>query len=172
LSELPRRSLGKSGIEVPIVGVGCNNFGGRTDEKRSARVILPPSTPCVGFFDTADIYGGGRSEEILGRTLGSRRDEAVIATSSGVDGLSRPQRWFAQLDRARRGGQPAPSPDDHIDLYQHHFFDAATPLEETLGALDNLVRAGKVRAIGSSNYEPAQIEKPDVIATVQGGRIT
>jgi aryl-alcohol dehydrogenase-like predicted oxidoreductase len=169
VSELPRRSLGKSGIEVPIVGVGCNNFGGRTDQRRSARVILAALDAGVGFFDTADIYGGGRSEEILGRTLGHRRDEAVIATKFGGSMGSRDRSggsrsWIVRAveDSLRR------LETDRIDLYQHHFFDAATPLEETLGALNDLVTAGKVRAIGSSNYDGAQIEEADVIATEHG----
>jgi aryl-alcohol dehydrogenase-like predicted oxidoreductase len=169
LSELPRRSLGKSGIEVPIVGVGCNNFGGRTDERRSARVILAALDAGVGFFDTADIYGGGRSEEILGRTLGHRRDEAVIGTKFGGSMGSRDRSggsrsWIVRAveDSLRR------LQTDRIDLYQHHFFDAATPLEETLGALNDLVTSGKVRAIGSSNYDGAQIEEAHVIAGEHG----
>ena len=84
MSDLPRRTLGDSGIEVPIVGIGCNNFGGRIDEARSQRVILAALDHGVGFFDTADIYSRGRSEEILGRALGRRRDEAVIATKFGI----------------------------------------------------------------------------------------
>ncbi|HWF58086.1 MAG TPA: aldo/keto reductase [Candidatus Dormibacteraeota bacterium] len=169
MSELPRRTLGESGIEVPIVGVGCNNFGGRTDEETSRRVILTALDLGVGFFDTADIYSRGRSEEILGRTLGDRRDQAVIATKFGGSmgstergGGSR--RWItlAVEDSLRRLAT------DHIDLYQHHFFDPGTPLEETLGALDELVRSGKVRAIGCSNYDGAQIEEAHTIATAHG----
>jgi aryl-alcohol dehydrogenase-like predicted oxidoreductase len=169
MGDLPRRALGPSGIEVPIVGIGCNNFGGRTDEARSARVVRAALDEGVAFFDTADIYGGGRSEEILGRALGNRRDEVVIATKFGGP-MGSPERsggsrrWIttAVEDSLRR------LRTDRIDLYQHHFFDPATPLEETLGALNELVSAGKVRAIGCSNYDGAQIADAQRIATERG----
>jgi aryl-alcohol dehydrogenase-like predicted oxidoreductase len=169
MGELPRRTLGRSGIEVPIVGIGCNNFGGRTDAARSERVIHAALDEGVAFFDTADIYSSGRSEEILGHALGTRRDQAVIATKFGGPMGSRERsggsrRWImaAVEDSLRRLGT------DHIDLYQHHFFDPATPLEETLGALNELVDAGKVRAIGCSNYDGAQIEEAHRIASERG----
>ena len=151
------------------MGIGCNNFGGRTDEARSERVIHAALDEGVAFFDTADIYSGGRSEEILGRALRDRRDQAVIATKFGGP-MGSPQRsggsrrWIMEAveDSLRR------LDTDHIDLYQHHFFDAATPLEETLGALDELVSAGKVLAIGCSNYDGAQIDEAHRIATEHG----
>jgi aryl-alcohol dehydrogenase-like predicted oxidoreductase len=169
MNELPRRTLGDSGIEVPVVGVGCNNFGGRTDEANSRRVILAALDLGMGFFDTADIYSRGRSEEILGSALGSRRGEAVIATKFGgsmgsADRGGGSRRWIARAveDSLRR------LRTDRIDLYQHHFFDAGTPLEETLAALDELVQAGKVRAIGCSNYDGVQIEEAHTIASGHG----
>jgi len=169
MTELPRRALGDSGIEVPIVGIGCNNFGGRTDAGPSERVILAALEHGVGFFDTADIYSQGRSEEILGRALGRRRDEAVIATKFGgemgsVERSGGSRRWIAEAveDSLRRLGT------DHIDLYQHHFFDEHTPQEETLGALNELVLAGKVRAIGCSNYDGAQLERAAAISGEHG----
>ncbi len=169
MADLPRRALGRSGIGVPIVGIGCNNFGGRTDPARSERVILAALDEGVGFFDTADIYSAGRSEEILGRALRNRRDQAVIATKFGgsmgsPDRSGGSARWVMQAveDSLRRLAT------DHIDLYQHHFFDSATPQEETLGALDELVRAGKVLAIGCSNYDGAQIEEAHRIAGEHG----
>jgi aryl-alcohol dehydrogenase-like predicted oxidoreductase len=169
MGDLPRRALGRSGIAVPVVGIGCNNFGGRTDAARSERVIQAALDEGVAFFDTADIYSAGRSEEILGRALRNRRDQAVIATKFGGP-MGSPQRsggsrrWITEAveDSLRR------LDTDHIDLYQHHFFDAATPLEETLGALHELVDAGKVRAIGCSNYDGAQIEEAHRIATERG----
>ncbi len=169
MGDLPRRALGRSGIEVPVVGVGCNNFGGRTDAARSERVIQAALDEGVAFFDTADIYSSGRSEEILGRALRKRRDRAVIATKFGGS-MGSPERsggsrrWITEAveDSLRR------LDTDHIDLYQHHFFDAATPLEETLEALDELVRAGKVRAIGCSNYDGAQVEEAHRIASERG----
>jgi aryl-alcohol dehydrogenase-like predicted oxidoreductase len=169
MGDLPRRALGRSGIEVPIVGIGCNNFGGRTDAARSERVIHAALHEGVGFFDTADIYSAGRSEEILGRALRNRRDQAVIATKFGgsmgsPDRSGGSRRWVMQAveDSLRRLAT------DHIDLYQHHFFDNATPQEETLGALDELVRAGKVLAIGCSNYDGAQIEGAHRLASEHG----
>jgi len=169
MTELPRRALGDSGIEVPIVGIGCNNFGGRIDAGPSERVILAALDHGVGFFDTADIYSQGRSEEILGRALGRRRDEAVIATKFGgemgaVERSGGSRRWIAEAveDSLRRLGT------DHIDLYQHHFFDEHTPQEETLGALNELVLAGKVRAIGCSNYDGAQLERAAAISGEHG----
>ena len=166
---LQHRPLGASGIEVPIVGIGCNNFGGRTDEERSERVILAALDAGVTFFDTADLYSRGRSEEILGRVLRRRRDEAVIGTKFGGDmpgkdsgGGSR--RWIVRAveDSLRR------LRTDRIDLYQHHFPDEATPIEETLEALDELVRSGKVRAIGSSNYSGDQIARAHEVAVDHG----
>lgn len=166
---LPRRALGRSGIEVPIVGIGCNNFGGRVDAPRSERVVRAALDEGVAFFDTADIYSNGGSEEILGRALGSRRDEALIATKFGGSMGSKQRsggsrRWIMQAveDSLRRLAT------DHIDLYQHHFFDGSTAQEETLGALDELVSQGKVRAIGCSNYNGAQIGEADTIATEHG----
>jgi aryl-alcohol dehydrogenase-like predicted oxidoreductase len=169
MGDLPRRALGRSGIEVPVVGMGCNNFGGRTDAARSERVIHAALDEGVAFFDTADIYSRGRSEEILGQALRNRRDRAVIATKFGGS-MGSPERsggsrrWIMEAveDSLRRLGT------DRIDLYQHHFFDPATPLEETLGALDELVRSGKVLAIGCSNYDGAQIDDAHRIASERG----
>ncbi len=168
MGELPRRTLGRSGIEVPLVGIGCNNFGGRIDAARSERVIQAALDEGVAFFDTADIYSDGRSEEIIGGALRGRRDQAVIATKFG--GPMGPQRtggsrrWAMEAveDSLRRLAT------DHIDLYQHHFFDESVGQEETLGALNDLVTAGKVRAIGCSNYNGEQIGEADAIATEHG----
>ena len=170
MDQLARRTLGDSAIEVPVVGIGCNNFGRRLDAEATERVVLAALEEGAGFFDTADVYGDGASEEYLGRALNSRRDEAVVATKFGWSigseersgGGSR--RWItlAVEDSLRRLGT------DRIDLYQQHRPDQATPLEETLGALNDLVIAGKVRAIGCSNYSGAQIEKADAIARRNG----
>lgn len=169
MSQLPRRSLGDSGIEVPIVGVGCNNFGSRLDYERSALVVHTALDEGIGFFDTADVYGRGASEEFIGRALAGRRDEAVIATKFGMSMGSRERRggsrrWVIQAieDSLRR------LQTDRIDLYQHHEPDDATPLEETLGTLDELVRQGKVRAIGCSNYSGAQIAAADALSAEHG----
>jgi len=169
VADLRRRTLGSSSIEVPVVGIGCNNFGGRIDEERSARVIEAALDEGVAFFDTADIYSAGRSEEIIGRTLEGRRDRAVIATKFGgamgsPDRRGGSRRWITEAveDSLRR------LRTDHIDLYQHHYYDDSTPLDETLGALHDLVGAGTVRAIGCSNYTGPQIEQAHDIARTRG----
>ncbi len=169
MSRLPRRGLGDSGIEVPIVGVGCNNFGSRLDYEHSALVVRTALDEGTGFFDTADVYGRGASEEFIGRALAERRDEAVIATKFGMS-LGSPERrggsrrWIIQaIDDSLRRLQT-----DRIDLYQHHEPDDATPLEETLSTLDELVRQGKVRAIGCSNYSGAQIAAADALSAEHG----
>jgi aryl-alcohol dehydrogenase-like predicted oxidoreductase len=157
------RSIGK--LDASVVGLGCNNFGGRIDEDASKRVVGAALDSGVTLFDTADIYGGTLSEEYLGRALGSRRDEAIVATKFGgpIDeerkgGASAAYIARAVEDSLRRLGT------DRIDLYQLHFPDAATPFDETLGALDELVRAGKVLEIGGSNFSAEQIDETTSIS--------
>jgi aryl-alcohol dehydrogenase-like predicted oxidoreductase len=152
------RSIGK--LDASVVGVGCNNFGGRIDEAAARKVVDAALDAGITLFDTADSYGGTRSEEFLGRALGSRRDEAIVATKFG-----------SPIDDARPGGASAPYiaravedslkrlGTDRIDLYQLHFPDAATPFEETIAALDGLVRDGKVLEIGGSNFSADQIDE-------------
>jgi aryl-alcohol dehydrogenase-like predicted oxidoreductase len=153
------RKLDNSGIEVSEVGLGCNNFGGRTDFAGTRAVVHKALDLGVTLFDTADIYGNrGKSEEFLGELLGARRKDIVLATKFGLQmagatsrGASRGyivQAVEASLKRLRT---------DWIDLYQVHRPDPATPAEETMRALDDLVRAGKVRAIGCSNYSAAEL---------------
>jgi len=161
------RSIGK--LDVSVVGLGCNNFGGRIDEPASRRVVDAALDAGITLFDTADSYGGTRSEEYLGRALGARRDDAVIATKFGspIDearpgGASRAYIARAVEDSLRRLGT------DRIDLYQLHFPDAATPFEETLGALDGLVRSGKVLEIGGSNFSAEQIDETARISADRG----
>ncbi|TSD63177.1 aldo/keto reductase [Aeromicrobium piscarium] len=154
--------LGTSGIDVSVVGLGCNAFGARIDAERTQQVVDACFEQGVTFFDTADVYGLGQSEELLGRALGSRRDDVVVATKFGMDlqGLNgddggsrgRPEyvRRACEASLRRLG-------TDVIDLYQLHTPDPSTPIEETLGALDDLVREGKVRAIGCSNFQAWQL---------------
>ena len=152
---LPTRRIGS--LEVTIVGLGCNNFGSRLDESRTRRVVDAALDVGVNFFDTADIYGGTRSETFLGGILEGRRDRVVLATKFGM-----------KVDRTRRGAAPAyvrraledslrRLRTDLVDLYQLHEPDPATPIADTLGALDGLVREGKVREIGCSNFSGAQL---------------
>ncbi|MEO8898271.1 MAG: aldo/keto reductase [Candidatus Dormibacter sp.] len=169
MSRMPHRGLGDSGIEVPIVGIGCNNFGSRLDYERTALVVHTALDEGIGFFDTADVYGRGASEEFIGRALAGRRDEALIATKFGMS-MGSPERrggsrrWIIEAvdDSLRR------LRTDHIDLYQHHEPDGTIPVEETLAALDELVGQGKVRAIGCSNYSGAQITAADAVSAEHG----
>jgi aryl-alcohol dehydrogenase-like predicted oxidoreductase len=153
------RSIGS--LKVSAVGIGCNNFGMRMDRQRTAAVVRAALDAGVNLFDTADVYGGTRSEEYLGRALAGRRDEAVIATKFG-----------ARVDDERHGASAAyvaravedslrRLDTDRIDLYQLHVPDSQVPIEETLGALDELVRAGKVREIGASNFTAEMIDEAD-----------
>ena len=153
------RTLGP--LEVTVVGLGCNNFGGRIDEAETRLVVDAALEAGVTFFDTADIYGNaGGSEELLGKVLHGRRDRIVLATKFGKpmgDGAERRgTRAYlrAALDDSLRRLQT-----DVVDLYQHHEEDPETPLEETIGALEELVDEGKIRAYGTSNYRPEAIER-------------
>lgn len=148
---MEHRNIGS--LEVSLVGVGCNNFGGRIDAKASSRVVAAALDAGVNFFDTAELYGSGKSEEILGRALKGRRDEAVVATKFGFEGDSSP----AYIRRAADSSLKHLG-TGHIDLYQQHRPDPSTPIDETLDALDELVKAGKVREIGCSEYTPELIE--------------
>ncbi len=149
------RYLGRSGLQVSIVGLGCNNFGRRCDADQTRLVVDRAIELGVNFFDTANVYGpGGLSEEYLGRALAGRRPQVVVATKFGMrmgpgpmeSGGSRRHIIASVEDSLRRLGT------DYIDLYQFHAPDARTPIEETLRALDDLVSAGKVRYIGHSNF--------------------
>jgi aryl-alcohol dehydrogenase-like predicted oxidoreductase len=163
------RRLGNSGLKVSEVGLGCNNFGMRIDQDATQNVVDAAIDSGITFFDTADIYGGTKSEELLGKALGKRRHEVVVATKFGMQigkderkkGGSR--RWIMQAveDSLRRLGT------DYIDLYQHHQPDPETPVDETLRALDDLVTQGKVRYIGNSNYTGWQIADADWTAAGQ-----
>jgi aryl-alcohol dehydrogenase-like predicted oxidoreductase len=160
------RRLGTSGLEVPVVGLGCNNFGGRTDEAASRAVIDAALDAGVTFFDTADVYGNrGGSEEIIGRALEGRRDEVVLATKFGSDlGGGETRRGSRQYIRKAVEASLRRLRTDRIDLYQYHRPDGVTPLEETLEALHELVEEGTVRAIGSSNFTAAMVEEAHAVA--------
>ena len=164
------RALGSSGIQVSPVGLGCNNFGGRADLAATQRVVHRALDLGVTLFDTADSYGNkGGSEDFLGQILGTRRNDIVLATKFGLPmkvpnsgGASRAyvmQAAEASLQRLRTGW---------IDLYQVHFPDPKTPIEETLRALDDLVRQGKVRHIGCSNFSAQQVNEAPAAAKRHG----
>jgi aryl-alcohol dehydrogenase-like predicted oxidoreductase len=145
-------------FDVSIVGLGCNNFGRRIDADATRIVVQAALDAGITFFDTADVYGDGESEAFLGRALAGRRDEAIVATKFGLtmpDGSGGAPLWIrtAVEDSLRR------LDIDHIDLYQFHAPDDETPIAETLGALGELVAAGKVRTIGCSNVTVDQLEE-------------
>jgi aryl-alcohol dehydrogenase-like predicted oxidoreductase len=164
------RNLGASGLKVSIIGLGCNNFGMRIDQAQT-RMVVDAALDCgVNFFDTADIYGGSKSEVFLGEALKGRRDKAVLATK-----FANPMGEGAYLrGGARRYIVKAVEDSlkrlhtDHIDLYQMHVPDADTPIDETLRALDDLVRSGKVLYIGNSNFSGWQIADADWTARTGG----
>jgi len=161
-----QRRLGRSGLFVSEVGIGCNNFGGRVDEAGTRAVVAEALECGINFFDTADVYGERRSEALLGKALGARRHEVVIATKFGMPtGPALQDKGGSRryIMRAVESSLQALG-TDYIDLYQIHAPDPATPLEETLAALSDLVRSGKVRYIGHSNFAGWQIADAEWVA--------
>ena len=167
-SSMEHRTLGS--LDVSLVGLGCNNFGMRMDKDQTAKVVAAALDAGINFFDTADVYGGTKSEEFLGQALTGFRDEVIIATkfSAPIDtdpahrGAS--ARWIEEAVEGslRRLGT------DRIDLYQQHGPDPTVPIEETQEALDRLVRAGKVREIGNSNFSAEQIDAAAALSEDRG----
>lgn len=167
------RQLGDSGLTVSTVGLGCNNFGRRIDQEAATSVVRRALDSGITLYDTADIYGHGQSEEMLGRALGAERENVVVATKFGMDmhgangpdwGVRGSRRYVRKAVEAslRRLGT------DWIDLYQLHAPDPVTPIDETLAALDELVREGKVRYLGSSNFSGWQVVEADWVARTAG----
>ena len=162
------RSLGASGLKVSAIGLGTNQFGGKVDQAGVNEIIDGALDLGINFIDTADVYQQGRSEERLGVALAGKWDKVVLATkvfnstgdSPNDKGASRYHILHAVEDSLRR------LQTDHIDLYQMHRWDPETPLEETLRALDDLVRSGKVRYIGASNYMAWQLARANLLAEV------
>jgi aryl-alcohol dehydrogenase-like predicted oxidoreductase len=179
MTGIEHRPLGPSGLVVSTVGLGCNNFGRRGTASESQEgtdaVVHAALDAGVTLFDTADIYGGvpGMSEEMLGRSIAGRRGEIVLATKFGMDmqGANGPD-WGVRGSRRyvrlavesslRRLGT------DWIDLYQMHRPDEVTPIEETLSVLDDLVREGKIRYVGHSNFAGWQIAEAELTASIAG----
>ncbi|MGH8982216.1 MAG: aldo/keto reductase [Acidimicrobiales bacterium] len=163
------RTVGRSGLQVSVLGLGCNNFGFRIDEGESAKVVQACLEAGVTFFDTSDSYGAGKSEEYLGKALKGERDDVVIATKFSSRTGDGPYRagasrkyLVAACERSlRRLGT------DYIDLYYQHWPDPQTPVGETLAALDDLVRAGKVRYVASSNFAGWQVAQAEHVAREQ-----
>ena len=165
------RNLGKSGLRVSAIGLGCNNFGGRIDLEQTRIVIHKAFDLGITLFDTADIYGErGGSETCMGQVLGAKRKDIVLATKFGMamsddgtkQGGARRYIMAAVEDSLRR------LKTDYIDLYQLHTLDPLTPIEETLRTLDDLVRSGKVRYVGCSNLPSWQVVEAAWTATAMG----
>lgn len=157
-------------LEVSVIGVGCNNFGRRLDPEATTKVVDAAINEGINFFDTADIYGDTKSEEFLGKALGKRRHDVIVATKFGM-----------KVDEKRRGARPEyvlqAAEDslnrlgtDYIDLYQLHEPDPTVPIAETLGALDQLVQAGKAREIGCSNFTLDQLQEAESAAKPKAAR--
>jgi aryl-alcohol dehydrogenase-like predicted oxidoreductase len=164
------RNLGSSGLKVSAIGLGTNQFGGKVDAETTKNIIHAALDLGINFIDTADAYQGGRSEEFIGSALNGRRQEALLATKvyakvgEGPNdrGASR-QHILDGVDASLRRLDT-----DYIDLYQIHVWDEETPIEETMRALDDLVRAGKVRYIGASNFSAWQLVWSNALAEENG----
>ena len=171
MGEMRFRPLGHSGLMVSVVGVGCNAFGSRIDADQVGRVVDEALDQGVTLFDTADSYGDGASEELLGRALGSRRESVVVATKFGM-GDHHAEHWGAHGSRryVRRAVEASLRRlgTDYLDLYQLHRPDPITPVEETLEAMSELVTEGKVRYLGSSNLAAWQVTEAEWTARTSG----
>jgi aryl-alcohol dehydrogenase-like predicted oxidoreductase len=169
------RPLGESGLVVSAVGIGCNAFGRRVDQAGVTAILDAAQDVGVTLLDTADVYGAekGASETMLGEALRGRRDEFVVATKFGLDmlgayGADFGARGSRRYVRRAVEGSLRRLRTDHIDLYQLHRPDGVTPIEETLAALDDLVRAGKVLHVGSSQFAAWQVVEADWTARTAG----
>jgi aryl-alcohol dehydrogenase-like predicted oxidoreductase len=165
---MQKRKIGS--LDVSIVGLGCNNFGWRIDAAATAEVVNATIDAGINFFDTADMYGGTQSEVFLGQALGARRKDVIVATKFGheVD----PQRKGARPEYVHQAAEDSLRRlgTDYIDLYQLHKPDPTVPIADTLGALNELVLAGKVREIGCSNFSVEQLLEADAAVKEGGAR--
>jgi aryl-alcohol dehydrogenase-like predicted oxidoreductase len=168
------RPLGHSGLLVSVAGLGCNNFGRRLDTEATRSVIDAAIDAGITLLDTADMYGTGRSEEILGEVLAGRRDQVVLATKFGHSGVDMGYGPAAGAKGGRAYIRRAVEHSlrrlrtDYIDLYQLHTPDPATPIGETMAALGELIAEGKVRYIGHSNFSGWQVAEAAVLARELG----
>jgi aryl-alcohol dehydrogenase-like predicted oxidoreductase len=170
MTNIETRPLGHSGIQVSVVGLGCNQFGGRLDLEGTRSVIDGAIANGITFLDTADRYGDTKSEEFIGHVLKGRRDEVVLATKFGMDmgdGWTGPH---GAPDYVRHAAENSLRrlQTDVIDLYWYHRPDGVTPIGDTLAGLDELVKSGKVRALGASNFSAAQIREAEKAAKERG----
>ena len=164
------RHLGNSGLRVSALGLGGNSFGSRADQPTSNRIIHQALDQGINFIDTANVYSGMKSEQIIGEALADRRHDVIIATKGGSPIGEGPNNKGASRLHIQREVENSLKRlrTDYIDLYQIHRFDPNTPLEETLRTLDDLVRAGKIRYIGASNFAAWELMKALSISERQG----
>jgi aryl-alcohol dehydrogenase-like predicted oxidoreductase len=164
------RTLGDDGPELSVVGIGCNNFGMKIDADQTREVVHAALDAGITHFDTAEMYGGGQSEEFLRDALGARRDDVVIASKFVPRGAEPPYEPGALRARIMEGCEISLRRlgTDRIDLYYQHYPDADAPVEEALEALDELVRQGKVLHLASSNVDAAQIDEAAKVAGDRG----
>ena len=170
MTNIETRPLGHSGIQASVVGLGCNQFGGRLDLEGTRAVIDGAIAHGITFLDTADRYGNTKSEEFIGEVLKGRRDEVVLGTKFGMDlgdGWNGP-RGAPEYIRQAAENSLRRLQTDVIDVYWYHRPDGVTPIGDTLAGLDELVKAGKVRAIGASNFSAGQIREADRAARERG----
>jgi aryl-alcohol dehydrogenase-like predicted oxidoreductase len=169
MANLETRPLGNSGLQTSIVGLGSNNFGRRIDLQATRAVVDAALHEGVTFFDTADVYGTGASEEFLGEVLQGRRDQVVLATKFGMDmGDGQGPRGGRDYVRQAIDASLARLRTDVVDVYWYHRPDGVTPIAETLEVLHELIAAGKVRTIGASNFSAAQLQEADEQAHTHG----
>jgi aryl-alcohol dehydrogenase-like predicted oxidoreductase len=161
-----RRIGGSDGIDITVVGLGCNAFGRRLDDRASRPVIHGALDAGINFFDTADGYGNGQSEGFIGRALEGHRQEVVLATKFGLGIRHAPGKALGSRENAMAAIETSLRNlrTDYIDLWQLHRPDPSTPIAETLAAMNDMVEAGKVRHIGCSNFSPAQMTETIAVA--------
>lgn len=164
------RQLGNSGVRVSVIGMGTNRFGNVIDQETVHSVLSLAQELGINFIDTADVYADGRSEETLGHALKGRRDRFVLATKVYMETGSGPNDYGASRYHIMHGVEASLRrlQTDHIDLYQMHRWDTATPIAETMRALDDLIRSGKVRYVGASAYAAWQLAEANLLADLRG----
>ena len=165
---MEQRQLGNADLSVSVVGLGCNNFGGRLDFERTRVVVEAALDAGITFFDTADVYGGGGSERFLGEILEGRREQVVVATKFGWDSEGKELCGTRSYLRGALEASLERLRTDYVDLYYYHRPDGVTPLTETLAAQWELVDEGRVRAVGCSNLTAEQLREAADLASASG----
>ena len=157
------KKVGKSGLKVSVLSLGSNNFGKQVTEEETISMIKKAVDLGINSIDTADLYTGGRSEDIIGKAVQGFRNDVVLASKVGLEGGASSKNIISKLNQSLERLRT-----DHIDLYYIHAFDEATPLEETMSTLNDLVRQGKIRCIACSNFSGSQMEKARQVCESRG----